>query len=255
MATLKSELELFLLALGYLTRLPVPASLAFDDARLARAARYFPLVGLVVGAVTAAAFWLSFQLFADKWLALLLSMALGVLLTGGFHEDGFADCCDGFGGGWQPDQVLAIMKDSRLGSYGALGLGLMLATKLAALAALPLALVPAALLLAHVASRLLAVSLMSLPYVREGGKAAPVAQALNAGALALATLPLLPALWLFDWQVLLAAAAALLVLRWRYAAYLRRRLGGYTGDCLGAAQQLGEVLVYLAVLAALRLLG
>jgi adenosylcobinamide-GDP ribazoletransferase len=134
---LRAHLRLLLLAVQFYTRLPVPAWVGYSDELLNKATVYFPLVGWLVGSVAAGAFMGANFLFRNTELALLLSMVASILLTGAFHEDGFADVCDGFGGGWTPDKILAIMKDSRLGTYGVTGLGLLLAGKFLALRGLP----------------------------------------------------------------------------------------------------------------------
>ena len=139
--------------------------------RLTDAGRYLPLVGWVVGAIAALSV-LGFALILPPSLAVLLSMALTVRITGAFHEDGFADSCDGLGGGWDKAQILAIMKDSRIGSYGTIGVVLMLLAKAAALVEIAGAAtqgvgVALALFVAHPLSRLAATLLMHhLPYVR-----------------------------------------------------------------------------------------
>ena len=133
---MREHLARFFTALGYFTRLPVPAWVAWSPERLARAAAWLPLVGWVVGIAGATTLY-AFALVLPASLAVILSMALTVRLTGALHEDGFADACDGLGGGWDKAQILAIMKDSRMGSYGAIGIVLMLLAKAAALIELP----------------------------------------------------------------------------------------------------------------------
>src|SRR5690554_3714540 len=121
---MRRQVELFFTALGFFTRIPVPAGIPWSPERLNHAARYFPLVGVVVGGVGAASF-VAFNWLLPVSLAVILSMAVTIRLTGAFHEDGWADACDGLGGGWDKLQVLAIMKDSRNGSYATVGLVLM----------------------------------------------------------------------------------------------------------------------------------
>lgn len=265
---MRYQLELFFTALGFFTRLPVPGWVPYSAERLQQAPRYLPLVGLIVGSLCAGVWWLCAQLWSP-WLAVLLSLAFSLRLTGCFHEDGWADSCDGLGGGWEKSQILAIMKDSRIGSYGVAGLGLMLATKAAALVALgPVA--GWALLLAHPLSRGCAVlAMQTLPYVRDdaSSKSAGVAKPLNRGAQlialtgallpwALITLPSQPGLVdlnlthpLFTPLSLSHSLTLLLaplgITLWAMN-YCQRRLGGYTGDLLGAIQQLSELSIYLA---------
>ena len=249
------QLELFFIALAYFTRLPVPGWVAFAPEKLGQAARFLPLVGWVVAAIGAAVFWLAAQVLPVD-IAVVLSMAATVRVTGAFHEDGWADTCDGLGGGWTKARVLEIMKDSRIGSFGAIGLVLLLLGKYNALIDLgaehdyPLV---AALLVAHPLSRLAAVSLMAvLDYARadDSSKSAPVARRLSAAELGLASLfGVLPLPLLNPQEALAALLATAGVTLWALRTFARR-LGGYTGDCLGATQQLAEVAIYFGILAA-----
>jgi adenosylcobinamide-GDP ribazoletransferase len=250
------QVRLFFIALQFFTRLPIPRWVGFEAAWLHHASRYFPLVGLVVAAITAAVYAAA-ALVLPPAVAVLLSTAAGIYATGAFHEDGFADMCDGFGGGHTRERVLEIMKDSRIGAYGAIGILLLLATKVAALASMPAAGVLAALFVAHPASRLMATALIwRMEYARAEGKAKPLAQEMSSGEFAIAALtaaaPAAFAIWA-GWLSAEALACGLagMVLS---AIWLARkcavRLGGYTGDCLGAVQQLTETVFYLCVLAA-----
>ncbi|WP_317204222.1 adenosylcobinamide-GDP ribazoletransferase [Janthinobacterium sp.] len=252
------QCRLFFTALQFFTRLPIPRWVGFEADWLHHASRYFPLVGVVVaaiaGAVYAAAAWL--------WpapVAVLLSSAAAIYATGAFHEDGFADMCDGFGGGLTRERVLEIMKDSRIGAYGAIGIGCLLALKCLVLAMLPPGAVVAALFLAHPFSRLAATALIwRLDYARDEGKAKPLAQEMTTPEFAIAALcAAAPALLLglggqLSWTAIGAGAIGAAGAAFWLARKCVRRLGGYTGDCLGAVQQVSEVVLYLAVLAAVR---
>lgn len=252
---MREQLARFFTALGYFTRLPVPAWVAWSPERLARAAAWLPLVGWVVGLAGAAALYALAQVLPAS-LAVILSMALTIRLTGALHEDGFADACDGLGGGWDKAQILAIMKDSRIGSYGAIGIGLMLLAKAAALielAAESPATAAIALLVAHPLSRLAAAAVLhALPYARsdDSSKAGALAQRLSRGELILAGLcGLLPAFVLLaPLQGLSALALAALLTLWLARLFLRR-LGGHTGDLLGAVQQAAELACYVGIVA------
>ncbi|NMG00579.1 adenosylcobinamide-GDP ribazoletransferase [Aromatoleum toluolicum] len=251
---MRYQLELFFTALGFFTRLPVPAWVPWSPERLNHAARYFPLVGWVVGAIGAAS-WLALALILPPSVAVLLSMAVTIRATGAFHEDGWADACDGLGGGWDKSQVLTIMKDSRIGSYGTVGLVLMLLAKAAALVELAGAgdaAVAIALLVAHPLSRLASTSLIhTLEYVREDetAKAKPLARRLTGTELAIASaFGILPLALLHPGEAATALIAVAAVTLWA-GRYLVRRLGGYTGDCLGAVQQATELAIYLGILA------
>jgi len=252
---MRYQLELFFTALGFFTRIPVPSWVPFSTERLNHAARYFPWVGILVGAIGAAVFW-----FARQWLpaslSVILSMAATVRLTGAFHEDGFADTCDGLGGGWNKTQALTIMKDSRIGSYGAAGLVLMLLAKAAALVEIAAHGTPGAvtaMIAAHALSRFASTSLIhTLPYVREDetSKSKPLARQLGSMELLIAALGGLLPLLLLGWVETLGAVVAVLIVTWWSARLFTRRLGGYTGDCLGAAQQGTELATYIGILIA-----
>jgi adenosylcobinamide-GDP ribazoletransferase len=244
-----AELRYFFTALGYFTRVPVPRWVGYEPHYLNAAARYFPLVGALVGG-TGALFYLAALRVFPAGVSVLLSMATTLLLTGAFHEDGLADCCDAFGGGYTREDVLRIMHDSRIGAFGAIALVIALALKWQTLAALPPLRAAWLMIAAHAASRACAISyLATLDYVRAEGKAKPVAQRMTSGALILAAVSGLP--WLFwpDWRAGCTALAVLVVLRVLLARYFVRRIGGYTGDCLGLAQQVFEIAIYLTGLA------
>ena len=251
----REELAVFLLAVQLLTRWPIRSRDLFSEARLATATRYHSLVGAMIGAFSGAVFWLADLVFPVS-LAVVLATAASLLVTGALHEDGFADTCDGLGGGATRKHALEIMRDSRLGTYGAAGLGLMLAAKVLALAATPPEAIPWLLVAAHAASRSSAVlAIATSSYVRDAGIARPLAGAvaphsvvlaLGTGAAA-ACVPLTvttPA-------VILAGLGGLAVGHVAMRRAYERKLGGYTGDCLGAVQQTSELGLYLGVAAAL----
>jgi adenosylcobinamide-GDP ribazoletransferase len=262
-------LKHFLIALQFFTRIPVTGRLAewvgFSPAMLRASAAHFPGVGWLVGGATALVFGAALALLpaqpAAPWVAALLSTVFGVLLTGAFHEDGLADLADGLGGSLDRERALDIMKDSRIGAYGAITLVLALLGKTALLALLAqghATLAVLALFAAHVTSRLMPLFIIrTLPHVGNTAtsKSKPLADSLgNAGLLAgllwwLLAMALvvgcLPGLhWL--WAVL----GALLGLGWMWRL-LNRRLQGFTGDGLGATQQVCEVLFYLGLALAL----
>jgi adenosylcobinamide-GDP ribazoletransferase len=250
---LRRELEIFFAALRFFTRLPVPAWVGHSQEQLDRSARYFPLVGILVGLIGAAVTEAA-ALALPVSLAVIAGMAATLLVTGAFHEDGFADACDGFGGGWDRARVLAIMKDSRIGSYGAIGIGLLLLAKWNALVEIDAQWTPPGLALAlvagHACSRFASTTLICfLDYAREEGKAKPLARRLSFGELAVAGgFGLSPCLLLPAAEVLAALACAAVVTLLAVRHFLRR-IGGYTGDCLGAAQQAAELAFYLGLLA------
>lgn len=264
MRTLQHELRLFLLALQFLTRLPVPARVGFQPQWLSESVRHFPAVGMFVGLWASTVLVLSAQLWSP-WVAAMLSLAATLCLTGGLHEDGLADTADALGGSSSREKALAIMKDSRIGAYGAMALVVVLGLKVIVLADLirhDLGVAALLVIGAHTVSRTAAVVLMwALPYAgaADQAKARPLAQEVSAHAplVALAWTALV-LVWL-SWSAAsvltasalllgLVAATGVLVLcgRWWH-----RRLGGFTGDTLGATQQLTEIGSLLAALAVL----
>ncbi len=253
-------MRLFLVALQFLTRLPVQLS-RFEPGWLNDCVRHFPLVGAIVGGVGAAVLLGAAQLWSPA-VAAVLALAATVALTGGFHEDGLADTFDALGGVVPRDKALAIMKDSRIGSYGALALVLSLLARaglLAVLATRPALWAVAALLASHAFARAAAVGVMaSLPYGgdAEHAKAKPLALAVAPRNLVIALgwcgllAAALAALGVgLPWLLAACTAAALVALLMRH--WLQTRLGGYTGDGLGATEQLSEIAVLLAFTAAM----
>jgi adenosylcobinamide-GDP ribazoletransferase len=249
---LREEARALALAGAFLTRLPIPLAPQATPRRLAAALRYLPLVGILIGATGALALLLAAQALPAVP-AVLLSIAATVALTGALHEDGLADTLDGLGAA-DPDRALAIMRDSRLGTYGALGLGLTLAAKASALAAMPVALAAAALVAGHAASRLSAVAVVATSrYARDAGTGGFTAAGVSRRALALATVvgavALAAAVPFTGPGAALAGIVGLVAGHLLARALFERRLGGYTGDCLGATQQLSEAGFYLGLLA------
>lgn len=251
---MRRQIELFCAALGFFSRIPVPKRITWSPEHLREAARYLPLIGWLVG-IGGAAVFLVFATILPPALAVLISMAATIRLTGAIHEDGLADSCDGFGAGWDRKQILAIMQDSHIGTYGVIGLILMLLSKFVALSALA-ALSPGsavvALCIAHPLSRLAPLGLIqALPYARNDGpsKSRPVAKPLSRNGLLIALVSgLLPLLLLDPVSAVVVVAAAGGFTAWTAVA-LSQRLGGYTGDCLGATQQGVELICYLGILA------
>jgi len=239
--------QYFLTAVMFFTRVPIKLN-GFEEAHLNKSTRYFTLVGILVGMVGAATFWLS-DILLPQEIAILVSMAATVLFTGAFHEDGLADAIDGLGGGWTREQVLTIMVDSRIGSYGAIGLVLVLLTKYQSLSYQSSAFIPASIIAAHALSRLCAVLVMfTQGYVKAEGKAKPLATQLSIPELMLATFfGLLPMMFL-EMKFLVALLPVIIVWIW-FSLKIKSRIGGYTGDCLGAMQQLTEVTFYVGLLA------
>lgn len=262
-----NALRHFLLALQFFTRIPVTGSLArwvdYTPQRLCASAGHFPGVGVLVGGaaalVHAVAAWSLPPVVWTPLVAAVLSTVASAWLTGAFHEDGLADVADALGGPSDRDGALQIMKDSRIGAFGALTLLLAVATKLSLLAllgALQWQLACSALVLAHVVSRAWPLAIIRLlPHIGDSvrSKSRPLAERIDRLALGTAGLWVLLALAILAWggavrpHALAAAAlasATAFVWCWRL---FRRRLAGFTGDCLGATQQACELACYLGL--------
>ncbi|MFG1496964.1 adenosylcobinamide-GDP ribazoletransferase [Saccharospirillum sp. HFRX-1] len=248
-AALTRQYHAFFNAWVFFTRLPAPPKVAFNDDHLNQGSRYFSWIGVIVGAMLALIFH-GLQSVLPLALAVGLMLGASLLLTGAFHEDGLADVFDGLGGGFSKDAALSIMKDSRLGTYGAAALVITLGLRGIALfyvlSDAPLSafwLLP----LVHGWSRFWAIStLWTLDYARADAtsKSKPLATRFGVTASLVAALPLLIIVML-PWQTLLWAVLLAVLLRAVLVGWFRRRLDGYTGDCLGAAQQLQELLLLL----------
>ena len=245
-----------LTAVMFLTRIPCPAWLDGEPEHLAQSTVWFPAVGVLVGGIGALALLLGNALWTPA-VAVVLSTIATVRTTGAFHEDALADALDGFGGGMSVDATLRIMKDSRVGAYALIGVVLVVALKLTLLWSITQHDVwraVGALIAAHVLGRWSSLPLIHwLPYVREDGTGKPFAAAVTtprlvAGSLftVLATLIVLWPIGLRRIGVVLIAATIVTLLA---ARYFRRHLGGMTGDCLGAANQLVDVTTYLVLAA------
>ncbi|MDI1271462.1 MAG: adenosylcobinamide-GDP ribazoletransferase [Polaromonas sp.] len=275
----------YLLAVQFFTRIPVTGRLAnwvgYSPAMLRASAAHFPGIGWLVGAVAAGVYSLLLALlpatnFAPL-VAAVLSTVATVLLTGGFHEDGLADVTDGLGGSYERDRALEIMKDSRVGAFGAMALVLALLGKVALLALLgsieaalsgveeapadlPLDgwLVAAALFAAHVVSRTLPLLLIrALPHVGDaaGSKSKPLADQITLTSLGVAFVWSFSALALASYALpamtlIVACSFSVIALLWMGRLFTRR-LQGFTGDCLGATQQVCEIAFYLGLAIAL----
>jgi adenosylcobinamide-GDP ribazoletransferase len=245
-----AEFRYFLAAVQVLTRLPVPASRGFEEEWLERGVKYFPLTGALVGAVCAAILLAASKLWSGT-LPALLTIAAGIAITGGLHEDGFADFFDSMGGATR-EARLTIMKDSRLGTYGVLALGAGVGAKIFALAGLAPAIGAAALVAIHAGGRLAAVAVISmLPYAGgiSAAKIKPLGYGITRTDLAIAAIFGILPLLLLPLAFGLTAFAAAGAVSTLAALCALRLFGGYTGDVLGAVEQSYEIVFLLAVAA------
>jgi adenosylcobinamide-GDP ribazoletransferase len=246
-----------LLAVQFLTRIPVPGLRAINAATaragLAKSVVWFPVVGALVGSASAAVIIVAGQVW-PRLVAVVLALIFEARLTGAFHEDAVADFCDGFGGGMTPLRIHEIMKDSRIGSYGAVGLGLAMALRASLLLALPASLIFPALVASAGFGRWLAVAIMATtpPLPQTDGLAKDVGARtapLQGLAASLAVLPFMAPLAIVrGWPIAVALVVALLFLLW-FRRFLLRHLGGVTGDCLGFAVYAGQIFILLAAVA------
>ncbi|GIU35706.1 adenosylcobinamide-GDP ribazoletransferase [Shewanella schlegeliana] len=248
---MKRHLGAILAAASFLTRLPMPAWVAKDSAAIAQSSRWFALVGLLIGLIAATLLYILTTVMGQA-LAVVMTLVLIIVLTGAFHEDGLADLCDGFGGGWEKSRKLAIMKDSQIGAYGVLALVSAFAIKVTALIQLPLDIACISLIACHAGSRAIAgLVAVYLPYAREDSnnktpqKDAPLPFSNRiilcvSGILPLLLLPISCALMLL--AVWLTTFIGLIKL-------MQRHIQGYTGDTLGATQQIIEIagLIFLVI--------
>lgn len=259
---MKKEWKIFLTAVMFLTRLPVPKNIDHSEIYLQKSPKYFPLIGCIVALLSSIVFFF-FHKFVSPDIAILALMITSLLTTGAFHEDGFADTCDAFGGGWTKEKILAIMKDSRLGTYGVAGLVLMLTAKFLLLKELIAAfsfnvineqkfysIFIITMMAAHSVSRLMSVIVIQFyQYVTadDGSKSKPLASKNLSGAemLAAVIFALLPFVML-PYPFLLSLVF-IIPSTFILGNYFKKWVGGYTGDCLGSVQQVTEIIFYLSV--------
>ncbi|MGF1720999.1 adenosylcobinamide-GDP ribazoletransferase [Vibrio kyushuensis] len=264
--TVKYQLELFWLALSFFSRIPIPKNTPYSDERMNRSGRYFALVGALLG-LTCGAIYSLLTLFLPNEIAIFITMLFSLMLTGAFHEDGLTDMADGIGGGMTLERRLTIMKDSRIGTYGASALIMALLGKFTLLSylaninysekqyqlwgtaeATSLPVVLLMFLMAYTVSRSFAASLIyDMPYVSDSdtSKSKPLANKQTTGELCFLIACAVVTTLIFSPAVFITVFAVLIVSRYLFKRWLLSRIGGFTGDCLGAAQQLSELLVYL----------
>jgi adenosylcobinamide-GDP ribazoletransferase len=247
---LKKEIKIFFTALMFFTRIPCPRWVDHSHEYLSKSSRYFPLVGIIVGSIGALAYCGCSFIFPHP-LALLLSMIATIVATGAFHEDGLADMCDGFGGGWTKESILRIMKDSRVGTFGVVGLCSVLSIKFTCLYCIDSKLIPLVLISGHAVSRFVASTLLyTLYHVRDeaDSKAKPAAGRMSTLSLSVGAVFGIAPLALFLNYYVFALLVPVFVTRWYLGHYFKKWIGGQTGDCGGATQQICEAVFYLSLI-------
>lgn len=243
----------------YFTRVPMPAflakQLAYSQQSLERSAKFLPLFGILIGAISGGVFLLAEFLLGSATLAAALSMATSILLTGALHEDGLIDFFDAFGGGWwSRERILTIMKDSRIGSFGAIAIILVLLVKFESLQLIGSGQIVVGLIAAHAFSRFTAASFIGThEYVRDNDQSyfKPMVKAkMSTGDfITLTFFGMVPTLFLGN-LLLLCLLPVLWLIRTLFGLWFIRKIGGYTGDCLGATQQIIELCFYMALVVA-----
>src|SRR5262252_4626756 len=240
-------------AIAFYTRLPLRPAAPVDGAAVARASWCAPLVGALIGALAGLAYWAAWRLNLPPFVCATLAVAAGMLVTGCLHEDGLADTADGLGGGETRERALDIMRDGRIGAFGACALVICLALRIGAIYDLPRAAVVAwALVGAHAAARAVLPAFMCLvPPARTDGLSASAGAPSREGALVAAAIGIV-VLWIaLGFRNTLIALVLVLIGALVMARLARRKIGGQTGDVLGAVEQVTETLVLLVTAARL----
>ena len=234
----------FAAAVQFMTRIPMPA-FRYEPELVLRGAKFYPLVGALVALGAIAVQW-CLRPHLPATITAVLVLAYLVVITGGFHEDGLADVADALGGGWTRERILEIMKDSRIGSFGALAIVLSLLARWGLLAAMPVARLPWYLLAAHVLCRWTTLPLGTfMNSARSDGLGARLAHKIPLGSALIGTVFAFVIVgWALRMQAVIAIAAVSVVTLLS-GCYYRSKIGGITGDCFGATNQLAEIAIYL----------
>lgn len=244
---IKKELQILGASILYFSRLPLPFKVPYNKDYQQKVLTWLPLIGLIVGGIGALIFYLSF-LFLPQTVSVILAISAMVLTTGAFHEDGFADVCDAFGGGYTKEQRLTIMKDSRIGAYAAIGLILLFALKISALTGIHSEVMVLVFIASQAMSRwpLLLIT-KAWKYAREtsDSKSVDTSKKMNITRIILALLiASVPLFFFHSWMIFLSIPL-LISVSLLFGVWFNKKINGYTGDCLGAVQQVNELVFYL----------
>lgn len=246
---MKKELDIFFTAVMFFTRIPSPKWIDHSGDKMQKCTKYFSLIGIIVGIFGALTYWISSSILPQN-IALLLSYIATIWITGAFHEDGFADVCDGFGGGWTKDKILAIMKDSLVGTYGIVGLICLFALKFFALSEINSQLI-IVLIAGHSVSRCITTFILYIyPYARtdKSSKSKAVASSFKGSYLVFNSIIGLSPLFFFETYWVFLALVPPFIAMLLLGRFFNKWIGGQTGDCAGATQQITEVVFYLSLL-------
>ncbi|NQT60153.1 MAG: adenosylcobinamide-GDP ribazoletransferase [Bacteroidetes bacterium] len=247
---LKNELYIIFISVGFYTRIRIPRSIPYEDTMLNKATRYLPFIGFIVGGISALSLFLFYQIL-PLGPSIVASMIISLLLTGAFHEDGLADTADGLGGGLNVEKKLEIMKDSRVGVYGVAATVLSLIFKFTLLLSIPVPEIYTYYILVHIISRFTPVIIIRiLSYVRKdlSSKVKPVSKGVSLWSVGFSFILCTAAIYFSGewWNALILAGS--IVTGLLAAIYFNKQVGGYTGDLLGASQQISELLSYILVI-------
>ena len=245
---IQRELKLIRLSIASYSRISAGRNLTFERELLAKSVKYYPLVGLLIGIILATTYWL-LQFILPSALALILVMSLELLLTGAMHHDGFADVCDAFGASSDKTKILAIMKDSHIGVYGVLGLIMIVLLHFAALNSIQIAIIPIVIVAGNSFSRIASpIFIATHQYVtpNETSKSKAMLSKLNLKEVCVSIAIGIFPLFYLQIHYWFAIVIPLLAFFW-FMHFCTKRIGGYTGDCLGATQQFTEVMFYISI--------
>lgn len=246
---MKQQLNLFFHALMFYSRIPA-GKIDYSETNLTKAFRYFPVVGILIGTIGGGVFLL-FQLFFPQPVSIIAALAAMTLATGAIHEDGFSDFFDGFGGGQTKERILAIMKDSSTGAYGVIALVLLFLMKFSLLLTIDASLLLPVWIAAHALSRVMPVVMVNTShYARtENSKAMHTRHKTDKATFLLAlAFGIIPMVFM-PWQITVAVIPVYAAIGFLLKRYTEKKIGGFTGDVLGALQQFSELAFYLMCVA------
>lgn len=238
------------LCLGFFSRIPLPETLGrriSTEDKLTDAVALFPVAGLIIGVVPALIWYVASQFFPAT-ISAGIAIASALVITGALHEDGFADCADGLGATPDRKKALEIMRDSRIGTYGALALIITVGLRWMALATLAPLAGALAVVMAHSGSRAaIAIAMRHSIYARPEGLGQQADGELPSGGFETAMIVAAAVAFVLGWFAGIFAFAVGCILAWVFLKYLEHRLGGFTGDGLGAMQQIAEISILITL--------
>ncbi len=237
------ELKKLCYALTFYTIIPSPIYIDYTKHKLSDVSMYLPIIGWLVGLFSWLVYYVA-QLILPQSIAVVLSITSAIIITGGLHEDGLADTCDAFGGGYSKDQILNIMKDSSIGAFGTISLILVILIKYLSL--IEVNNIAYTLIAGHSISRYICITFMYTDvYILKANSKCNINSKLSFTRLLLASFfGLIPLILYYDYKVIFILVP-MFILRQLAKYIFIRKIGGYTGDLLGAVQQISEVLFYL----------